>query len=138
MSGGSKSRTNSTTYSTNNTVSAQLSDEAQLAQNGATARDLGTALNVAGSGNSISVTDNGAVALALQTAERATQRATESAAASQGRVLNTTRDILNDQVGEIRNLAESLKVGDENTAKLISMAIVIGLVLVAIFFIWKG
>lgn len=134
MSGGSKSKTSSTTYNTTNSVSAQLSDEAQLAQNGATARDMGTALNVSGSSNSITVTDNGAVAMALEAADKAGARA----AASQGSVLNTTRNILSDQVEAVKGLAESLKVGDENTAKLISIAIIAGLVLVAIFFIWKG
>ncbi|MCG2635458.1 MAG: hypothetical protein J4A00_11205, partial [Gammaproteobacteria bacterium] len=79
-------------------------------------------------------TDNGAVAMALDAANRAGERA----AASQGQVLNTTRDILSEQVNAVRGLAESLKLGDEKTAKLITMAIIVGLVLVAIFFIWKG
>lgn len=134
MSGGSSSRTRSTTYSTTNSISAQLSDEAQLVQNGAAARGMATALNVAGSRNNITVTDNGAVAMALEAADRAGQRA----AASQGTVLNATRDILSDQVNAVKGLAESLKLGDEKTAKLITMAIIAGLVLVAIFFIWKG
>jgi len=134
MSGGSKSRTSSTTYNTTNSISAQLSDEAQLAQNGAAARGMATALNVSGKGNNITVTDNGAVAMALDAANRAGERA----AASQGQVLNTTRDILSEQVNAVRGLAESLKLGDEKTAKLITMAIIAGLVLVAIFFIWKG
>lgn len=134
MSGGSSSRTRSTTYNTTHSVSAQLSDEAQLAQHGATARDMGTALNVKGTGNNITVTDNGAVAMALEAADRAGQRS----AAAQGSALNTTRDILGDQVNAIKGLAESLKLGDEKTAKLITMAIIAGLVLVAIFFIWKG
>jgi len=134
MSGGSRSRTRSTTYSTTNSISAQLSDEAQLAQRGAAARGMATALNVEGSRNNITVTDNGAVAMALEAADRAGQRA----AASQGTVLNATRDILSDQVNAVKGLAESLKLGDEKTAKLITMSIIIGLVLVAIFFIWKG
>ncbi|HIL22175.1 MAG TPA: hypothetical protein EYG20_02765 [Alcanivorax sp.] len=134
MSGGSKSRTSSTTYNTTNSVSAQLSDEAQLAQNGATARDMGTALNVRGKGNNITVTDNGAVAMALD----AVNQAGERSASSQGSVLNATRNILSDQVEAVKGLAESLKLGDEKTAKLITMAIIAGLVLVAIFFIWKG
>jgi len=95
---------------------------------------MATALNVEGSRNNITVTDNGAVAMALEAADRAGQRA----AASQGTVLNATRDILSDQVNAVKGLAESLKLGDEKTAKLITMSIIIGLVLVAIFFIWKG
>lgn len=134
MSGGSKSRTRSTTYNTTNSISAQLSDEAQLAQNGAAARGMATALNVSGKGNNITVTDNGAVAMALDAANRAGERA----AASQGQVLNTTRDILSEQVNAVKGLAESLKLGDEKTAKLITMAMIAGLVLVALFFIWKG
>lgn len=134
MSGGSSSRTRSTTYNTTNSISAQLSDEAQLVQNGAAARGMGTALNVAGSSNNITVTDNGAVAMALEAADKAGARA----AATQGSVLNATRDILKDQVTAVKGLAESLKLGDEKTAKLITMAIIAGLVLVAIFFIWKG
>jgi len=134
MSGGSKSRTSSTTYSTTNSISAQLSDEAQLAQNGAAARGMATALNVSGKGNNITVTDNGAVAMALDAANRAGERA----AASQGQVLNTTRDILSEQVNAVKGLAESLKLGDEKTAKLITLAIIAAIVVIAIFFIWKG
>ena len=78
MSGGSKSRTSSTTYSTTNSISAQLSDEAQLAQNGAAARGMATALNVSGKGNNITVTDNGAVAIALDASNRAGDRAAAS------------------------------------------------------------
>ncbi|MEQ3623597.1 MAG: hypothetical protein ABNH42_19775 [Marinobacter sp.] len=134
MSGGSSSRTRSTTYSTTNSVSAQLSDEAQLAQHGAAARGNATALNVRGTGNSVTVTDNGAVAMALEAADRAGERA----ASAQGSVLNATRDILNDQVNAVKGLAESLKLGDEKTAKLITLAIIAAIVVIAIFFIWKG
>ena len=134
MSGGSKSRTRSTTYNTTNSISAQLSDEAQLAQHGAAARGMATALNVSGKGNNITVTDNGAVAMALDAANRAGERA----AASQGQVLNATRDILSEQVNAVKGLAESLKLGDEKTAKLITLAIIAAIVVIAIFFIWKG
>lgn len=134
MGSSSSSKTSSTSYTTTSTLHAALSDEAQFANDGATARGQGTALNIKGKGHNVTVTDNGAVAMALQAADKAGQRA----AASQGTVLNATRDILSDQVNAVKGLAESLKLGDEKTAKLITMAIIAGLVLVAIFFIWKG
>jgi 1,4-dihydroxy-2-naphthoate octaprenyltransferase len=72
--------------------------------------------------------------MALEAADRAGERA----ASAQGSVLNATRDILNDQVNAVKGLAESLKLGDEKTAKLITLAIIAAIVVIAIFFIWKG
>lgn len=131
----SKSNTSSANYTTTETVNAALSDNAQYAAKGsAAARDLGTAVSLHGDANTITVTDNGAVAQALAAAEKASQRAAQT----QGSVLSTTRDILNDQVGAVKQLAESLKLDDEKTAKIIALAVIVGVVLVAIMYFWKG
>lgn len=130
----SKSKTSSTSYTTTETVNAALNDEAQFTKDGASARDLATAVSLKGDANTITITDNGAVAQALQAADAASARA----AASQGQVLNTTRDILSDQVDAVKQLAENLKLDDEQTAKMIALAVIVGLVLVAVVYFWKG
>ncbi|MGB1907239.1 MAG: hypothetical protein ACPHN3_07885 [Spongiibacter sp.] len=161
---GSKSRssTSSTNTTVTETVNAALQDEATYANESVQARDSGiavnTALNLTGSNNTItqSTTDHGAIREALKAADSVTSRAidsvdrnserafesaeflSEQAAAQQGRLFNSTRDILDDQVGAIQQLAESLKIGDENTAKLISIALIAGLVIVAALYIYKG
>ncbi|CAA0081347.1 Uncharacterised protein [Zhongshania aliphaticivorans] len=145
----SKSSTSSTSNTLTETLNAALNDEAVLATKGAAARDSAVAVNstvgIEGSNNYLNVTDHGAIAQALRANENVTSAALDAAdkagarsAASQGSVLNTTRNILNDQVDAVKNLAESLKLGDEQTAKLIAIALIVGVVLVALVYVYKG
>lgn len=131
----SKSKTSSANYTTTETVNAALSDEALYASKGsASARDLATAVSLTGDGNTLTLTDNGAVAQALAAADKAASRA----AASQGAALDTARNIINDTSASIKTLAENLKLGDEKTAKLVALALILGFVVVAVVYFWKG